>query len=207
MFSKYWHNELIPSRSCHGLRGKCTGHGEKYGDHWKERKTWHFNYTPLILGKLYRNGREHGKLSPADFFHQIVETCRKLHFLWIIRATSALCSRMLRNWVTQSMLTPIWWLPLFQVSGEKGKSDTESHLQESPRYNIPLSGTTRLDSLSSSVANGELRWSRSRIENWDEWLARDNRNRKLKHPRPRTLPGPSHRAAIKKCYKKQWSSP
>ena len=101
MFSKYWHNELIPSRSCHGLRGKCTGHGEKYGDHWKERKTWHFNYTPLIREKLYRNGREHGKLSPVDFFHQIAETCRKLHFLWIIRATSAICSRMLRNWVTQ----------------------------------------------------------------------------------------------------------
>ena len=90
MFSKYWHNELMLSRSCHGVRGKCTGHGEKYGDHWKERKTWHFNYTPLILGKLYRNGREHGKLSQPDFsikFQRLAENCiffelseRRVHF-------------------------------------------------------------------------------------------------------------------------------
>lgn len=41
-----------------------------------------------------------------------------------------------------------------RVSGETRESDAEAHhLQETPRYNIPLSGTTRLDSLSSSVAN------------------------------------------------------
>ena len=188
------------SRSCHGVRGKCTGHGEKYGDHWKERKTWHFNYTPLILGKLYRNGREHGKLSPVDFFHQIVETCRKLHFLWIIRATSALCSRMLRNWVTQSMLTPIWWLPLFQVSGEKGKSDTESHLQESPRYNIPLSGTTRLDSLSSSVANGELRWSKCPGLRW--MIGPGQQKQKVKTPEAKNPAWPEPQGSHKKMLQK-----
>jgi len=40
-----------------------------------------------------------------------------------------------------------------RVSGESRQSDKESHLRETARYNIPLSGTTRLDSLSSSVAN------------------------------------------------------
>lgn len=39
-----------------------------------------------------------------------------------------------------------------KVSGEK-ESDKQWYHQESPRYNVQLSGTTRLDSLSSSVAN------------------------------------------------------
>ena len=202
MFSKYWHNELIPSRSCHGLRGKCTGHGEKYGDHWKERKTWHFNYTPLIREKLYRNGREHGKLSPADFsikLQRLAENCiffelseRRMHF-------APECSETELH-ITQSLLTPIWWLPLFQVSGEKTKSDTEFHLQESPRYNIPLSGTTRLDSLSSSVANGELRWSRCPGLRW--MIGPGQQKQKVKTPEAKNPAWPEPQGSHKKMLQK-----
>ena len=157
MFSKYWHNELMPSRSCHGVRGKCTGHGEKYGDHWKERKTWHFNYTPLILGKLYRNGREHGKLSPADFFHQIVETCRKLHFLWIIRATSALCSRMLRNWVTHYTVNADTNLMASSVSGI-GRENEEWHGIRSSGESSIQHPAIRNNPPGFSVIFGSQRW-------------------------------------------------
>ena len=109
----------------------------------ERKRTWKVITSRFFSIKLER---------PAEncIFFELSE--RRMHF-------APECSETELH-ITQSVLTPIWWLPLFQVSGEKGSSDTEFHLQESPRYNIPLSGTTRLDSLSSSVANGELRWSR-----------------------------------------------
>ena len=102
--------------------------------------------------------------------------------------------------ITQAVLTPIWWLPLFQVSGEKGRSDTEFHLQESPRYNIPLSGTTRLDSLSSSVANGELRWSRCPGLRW--MIGPGQQKQKVKTPEAKNPAWPEPQGSHKKMLQK-----
>ena len=150
-------SDTMLARSCHGVKGKCTWLGvvtEKIRGSLKIIVT--FQLTIDTWETLSERKRT-WKVIASRFLRRIVNI-KKLHFLGIFRVTTALCSRMFRIWVTHTVLTPIWWLPLFQVSGETRESDAEAHhLQETPRYNIPLSGTTRLDSLSSSVANGEFR--------------------------------------------------
>ena len=102
--------------------------------------------------------------------------------------------------LSYTVLTPIWWLPLFQVSGEKGSSDTEFYLQESPRYNIPLSGTTRLDSLSSSVANGELRWTKCPGLRW--MIGPGQQKQKVKTPEAKNPAWPEPQGSHKKMLQK-----
>ena len=200
------------------------GHGSKIRE--LKGKKWHFNYTIDTWETLLERKK-------TQFFRRIVDI-QKTAFSWNYQ--SAECTLLLNApKLSYTVLTLIWWLPLFQVSGEIRQSDKESHLQETPRYNIPLSGTTRLDSLSSSVANGEFSWYRVSFKSaliflwakkpgtrrvhgppnqcvlfWtpcrcpgDEWFAWDNGKLKC----PRTLLVPNHRAAIRKCYKKPWSSP
>ena len=123
------------------------GHGSKIRE--LKGKKWHFNYTSATWETLLERKK-------TQFFRRIVDI-QKTAFSWNYQ--SAECTLLLNApKLSYTVLTLIWWLPLFQVSGESRQSDKESHLQETPRYNIPLSGTTRLDSLSSSVANGEFSW-------------------------------------------------
>ena len=140
-----WCHEAVTAEE---MLRNAGGHGSKIRrKHWKEKK-WHFNYTIDTRETLLERKK-------TKFFRRIVHI-QKTAFSWNYQ--SAECTLLLNApKLSYTLLTLIWWLPLFQVSGESRQSGKESS-QETARYNIPLSGTTRLDSLSSSVANGEFRW-------------------------------------------------